>query len=107
MITIEPDQTILNDSNKIGTIVDGVAVLDAAVNNVIKGAIRKAAGNPSLAFQSPPSEGTDATEGTSEGTSDTATPEAPADSPDDVSPYGVPVGQDPRLGTKTPGWKKR
>lgn len=105
MITIDPDQTILNDSIKIGTIVDGVAVLDAAVNNVIKGAIRKAAGNPSLAFQSPPSEGTDATEGATD-TATEASSEAPAEAVAEENPYLIPVGQDPRLGTKTPGWKR-
>jgi len=51
MISITPEQDIIRDGVNIGTIRDGVAFTSESVAGVIKGQIKRAAGNPELTFE--------------------------------------------------------
>ena len=100
MIKIQKN-IILKDDSPIGEIVDGVANITVEkLSNQDKGAIRKAVGDDSLKFVIASA----AAETTQEGDAGDAEKTKPvADAP--VSQYKIPAGQNPRLGTKTPGWK--
>jgi hypothetical protein len=108
MIKIK-NNTILKDEEEIGTITDGIAKIPGGkISNQDKGAIRKAVGDSGLKFDLGTTEATDDEEAN---IPDTDPPTALVTPPakvvgGPVSQYNVPVGQDPRLGTKTPGWKK-
>lgn len=90
---------ILKDGEQIGTIDGDNAAMNAATPPAIKGKINEVAGRK-LSFtvgESAPIE----TKG-----EQPAPASAPAKkAPDPKNPYNVPAGQDPRFGSKTPGWK--
>lgn len=86
---------ILKDGEQIGTIDGDTAAMNAATPPAIKGKINEVAGRK-LTF----------TVGESDPVEEKAETPAPAKkAPDPKNPYNVPAGQDPRFGTKTPGWK--
>lgn len=102
------DGTILKDGNEIGTIEDGIATVTVKLSNQDKGAIRKAAGDDGITFKVTDAKGSDENEdeGGDEG-EDAQEEDAKKSAKPPYKPdtYPVPVGQDPRKGTKTPGWK--
>jgi hypothetical protein len=96
------DGSILKNGETIGSIQDGVAVLTTKVSNQDKGAIRKAAGDDSLSFKvvNPEEDSGDEEESPAE-----EAPKKNEPKPYKADGYPIPQGQDPRKGTKTPGWK--
>ena len=88
---------ILKDGEQIGTIDGDTAAMNAATPPAIKGKINEVAGRK-LTFtvgESAPIE----TKG------EQPAPASAKKAPDPKNPYNVPAGQDPRFGSKTPGWK--
>ena len=90
---------ILKDGEQIGTIEGDNAAMIAATPPAIKGKINEVAGRRLTFTGGESAPKSDAVETPAE------TPAEAKKVPDPKNPYNVPAGQDPRFGSKTPGWK--